>query len=226
MELEFPIMHDAELIQAEAGARQPMKKTKLRQEQRILNILNDTSTTNLEKVILQSQDMNIDDSISATTASTIIPSTALTVGIDLRTVTADPSSHTRFIRESVRRSGLATNPDALFDNKAQVLEIKKTMLQNDTSLNDETLMDIQWNKVKASLRQLKRDVRKVPEAKKVLQQTTSTSLDGSGSSIVIPSSPSLTSITTEISSAPSLTAGANNDTVNSSNMKEKNSNEE
>ncbi|CAF1623999.1 unnamed protein product, partial [Didymodactylos carnosus] len=80
-------------------------------------------------VILQSQDMNIDDSISATTASTIIPSTALTVGIDLRTMTADPSSHTRFIRELVRRSGLATNPDALFDNKAQVLEIKSMELE-------------------------------------------------------------------------------------------------
>ncbi|CAF4134724.1 unnamed protein product, partial [Didymodactylos carnosus] len=46
-----------EIIQAEAGARQPRRKEQVRQETRILNILNEPTTTNLEKLMAWAQNI-------------------------------------------------------------------------------------------------------------------------------------------------------------------------
>ncbi|CAF1262681.1 unnamed protein product, partial [Didymodactylos carnosus] len=48
---------DGEIIQAEAGARQPRRKEQVRQETRILNILNEPTTTNLEKLMALAQNI-------------------------------------------------------------------------------------------------------------------------------------------------------------------------
>ncbi len=48
---------DGEIVQAEAGVRRPRRKDQIRQETRILNILNEPTTTNFEKVMALAQNI-------------------------------------------------------------------------------------------------------------------------------------------------------------------------
>ncbi|CAF1343800.1 unnamed protein product, partial [Didymodactylos carnosus] len=50
---------DAKLIHANAGIRQQMRQRKIRQKQCIFNILNDATTTNLEKVLVITQNITL-----------------------------------------------------------------------------------------------------------------------------------------------------------------------
>ncbi|CAF5058282.1 unnamed protein product, partial [Rotaria sp. Silwood1] len=52
-------MVEAELIQAEAGVRRPKRLVTERQQKRILNILNEQSTTNLDKVLALANNISL-----------------------------------------------------------------------------------------------------------------------------------------------------------------------
>jgi hypothetical protein len=53
---------DAEIIQAEAGVRQSRKRDQSRREIRILNLLNEPTTTNFEKVMALGQNISLKNS--------------------------------------------------------------------------------------------------------------------------------------------------------------------
>ncbi|CAF1524353.1 unnamed protein product [Adineta steineri] len=53
---------DAQIIQARAGVRQARKREQIRRETRILNILNETTTTNFEKVLALAQNISLKSS--------------------------------------------------------------------------------------------------------------------------------------------------------------------
>ncbi|CAF1224833.1 unnamed protein product [Didymodactylos carnosus] len=53
---------DAQIIQARAGVRQARKHEQIRREARILNILNETTTTNFEKVLGLAENISLKSS--------------------------------------------------------------------------------------------------------------------------------------------------------------------
>jgi hypothetical protein len=53
---------DAQIIRAQAGVRQARKREQIRREERILNILNETTTTNIEKVLSLAQNISLKSS--------------------------------------------------------------------------------------------------------------------------------------------------------------------
>ncbi|CAF2669932.1 unnamed protein product [Rotaria sp. Silwood2] len=53
---------DAQIIQAEAGVRQARRREQIRRETRILNLLNEPTTTNFEKVMAPAQNITLKDS--------------------------------------------------------------------------------------------------------------------------------------------------------------------
>ncbi|CAF1270310.1 unnamed protein product, partial [Didymodactylos carnosus] len=84
----------------------------------------------------------------------------IVLGVDISTIKTDPTAHTRFVREIVRRAGLALHTDQIFTNKDHVNDIKAMMLQHDHLLVEKENMDDAYRKIQGSLRQLKRDEEK------------------------------------------------------------------
>jgi hypothetical protein len=53
---------DAQIIQAEAGVRQPRKREQIRRETGILNLLNEPTTTNFEEIMALTKNISLKSS--------------------------------------------------------------------------------------------------------------------------------------------------------------------